>query len=121
MKKKIYIGIILLLITIIGVTFAFMQYNKTGAKNELLLGEIYMHYNTSRMISLDNAIPRKDKDDNVYIEFSIDGLNNYKESDIWYGIDLVYGEIPDGKLASNRIRDDLLRFTLTKQIDDNEE
>ena len=121
MKKKIYIGIILLLITIIGVTFAFMQYNKTGEKNELLLGEIYMHYNTSRMISLDNAIPRKDKDDNVYIEFSIDGLNNYKESDIWYGIDLVYGEIPDGKLASNRIRDDLLRFTLTKQIDDNEE
>jgi len=119
-KNLRVIGMIILLIAIVGVSYSFFNYVRTGDRNELVVGRIYMNYNTSRTLSLVGAIPRGDKDDNMYIEFTVGGLNEYKDDDIWYGIDLLYGATPENKTEQNRIRDNLLRFTLTKKIDDGE-
>lgn len=109
------------LIVIIGISYAFFNYTRTGNENQLLVGKIYMHYNTSNTISMQNVEPRSNLDPNMYIGFTIDGLNEYKEKDIVYAIDLLYGDVPQGKSEANRIRDDLLKFTLTKSIDNSEE
>ena len=123
---KVYVFVILtsflmLLLFTISYSVSFFNYTRTGDVSELLVGKIYMHYNTSKTISFQGVEPRSDKDLNTYIEFTIDGLNEYKENDIWYAIDLIHGDVPDGKNEENRIRDDLLRFTLTKSVDGGEE
>ena len=121
MKKNIKMILILLfIISVVGISYAFFNYTRIGNENELVVGKIYLHYNTSRNLPLVNVEPRNTLDSNMYIEFTIDGLNEYKEKDIWYGIDLLYGDIPNDKTSSNRIRDDLLRFTLMKKVDNGE-
>ena len=108
-KGNILIFIIFIIIALIGVSYSFFNYTRTGDRNELIVGQIYLHYNTSRSLPLVNVEPRSELDPNMYIEFTINGLNEYKEKDIWYAIDLLYGDSVQNK---NRIRDDLLRFTL---------
>ena len=49
-----------------------------------------------------------------YFEFTIDGKNTTKDKDIWYEIILNHGSVPSGKQESNRIKDNLLKFTLTE-------
>ncbi len=117
----LFIIIILLIILLFRFGYAFFNYTRTGYANNLVVGNIYMHYTTSSTISMTRVEPMNNLDENLYIGFTIDGLNEYKEKDIVYAIDLLHGDIPEGKTNENRIRDDLLRFTLTKTIDDGEE
>lgn len=117
----VFISFFIVFLIIIGIAFAFFNYSRNGNENKLIVGKIYMHYNTSNTISMQNVEPRSTLDPNMYIGFTVDGLNEYKEKDIWYAIDLLYGDVPLGKSEENRIRDDLLKFTLTKSIDDSEE
>ena len=123
---KIYVFVILasflmLLLFTISYSVSFFNYTRTGDVSELLVGKVYLHYNTQKNILLQGVEPRSDRDLSTYIEFTVDGINEYKEKDIWYAIDLVHGDVPDGKEETNRIRDDLLRFTMTKSVDDGEE
>ena len=118
--KYVYIIISFLIVVVLGISFAFFNYTRSGNEKEIVVGKIYMHYNTSRNLPLVNVEPRNALDPNMYIEFTVDGLNEYQESDIWYGIDILYGDVPVDRLETNRIRDDLLRFTLMKKIDDGE-
>lgn len=121
-KNKLFYFFILIIIIVLlfNISYSFFNYTRTGSKNELIVGKIYMDYVTSKTISLQGVLPRSDLDNNTYIEFNIGGINKY-EKDIIYAIDLVYGDVPSGKLEENRIRDDLLRFTLTKSVDGGEE
>lgn len=121
-KLPILVGcLIALLFFGVSISFSLFNYTRVGNANELLVGNIYLHYNMERTISILEAIPRSDRDLSNYVEFTIDGLNENKEKDIWYAIDLIHGDIPNEMLEENRIRDNLLRFTLTKQIDDGQE
>jgi len=115
--KVVYI-IIIIFILLFSFSYAFFNYTKVGDINKLIVGNIYMHYNTKEMISLYDAEPRNTQDENAYIEFNISGVNEYSK-DIIYEIDLLYG-LPEGKSEENRIRDDLLRFSLVQKINDNE-
>ena len=59
-NKKIIItlSIIVVLILSIGVTFAVFNYNKVGTKNSsLVVGDIYMHYNETNELTIENAMP----------------------------------------------------------------
>ena len=59
-NKKIIItlSIITILILSIGVTFAVFNYNKVGTKNSsLVVGDIYMHYNETNELTIENAMP----------------------------------------------------------------
>ena len=61
MKNKkiiIILSIIVVLILSIGVTFAVFNYNKVGTKNSsLVVGDIYMHYNETNELTIENAMP----------------------------------------------------------------
>ena len=59
-NKKIIItlSIIVVLILTIGITFAVFNYNKVGTKNSsLVVGDIYMHYNETNELTIENAMP----------------------------------------------------------------
>ena len=122
-KSKIIVFTILIGISLLlGIAYAFFNYTRTGPANQLVVGEVYLNYtNDNNALSLTNVIPRNSYDANNYIEFTISGLNEHKSKDLWYAIDILHGDIPTGKTEQNRIRDDLLRFRLTKEINNNEE
>ena len=118
-NKKIVITSILaiLLIVAIGVTFAIFSYTKMGANQQLVLGEIYMHYNEANAINLAGAMPGdayNTNNTNSYFEFTISGKNTYTEKDIWYDISITRGEVPVGKTEANRIPDKYLKFRLVE-------
>ena len=121
-KKKIllvfFIGI--LLIAIFGVTYALYNYSNLGSNNELVTGDIYMHFKESNSLTVSNMLPSSTKPD-TYFEFTVDGKNTNTKYDIWYDITILRGEVPDGKTETNRINDKDLRFTLTEKVDDGEE
>ena len=113
-NKKIIItlSIIVVLILSIGVTFAVFNYNKVGTKNSsLVVGDIYMHYNETNELTIENAMPSDTYDATSFFEFTIDGKNTTTNKDIWYEIILKHGDDLTGK---TRIKDNLLKFTLTE-------
>ena len=118
-KKKVILLSMLLLIVIVGtvgVAYATYRFQTEGDSSELITGDIYMHYKGQNAgISIDNAVSSKTYDPKEYFEFTIDGKNTYTEKDIWYEIDLVEGDQPEGR--TTRIDDKYLRFTLTEKIE----
>lgn len=104
----------------IGISYSFFSYIRSGNPNSISVGKIFFNYNTSQTLLLSKIEPRSDLDSNTYIEFTVDGINEYTK-DIWYAVDLLYGDVPDGKREENRIRDGLLRFTLKRFINNDEE
>ena len=119
-NKKIIItlSIIAILVLTIGVSFAVFTYNKVSTNNSnLVVGDIYMHYNESDELTIENAMPSNTYDKTKYFEFTIDGKNTYKDKDIWYEIILNHGNAETNK---NRIKDNLLKFTLTETKDGKE-
>ena len=121
MKNKILvITLILFIFTIVlvGVSLAFFTYSKNGDSNsKIITGDIYMHYKENNSLVLENAMPSNSYNSEKYFEFTIEGVNTNKQKDIWYEIVLNHGEIVASKNEINRIRDNLLKFTVTKQID----
>ena len=95
-KRFLIIGVIITVILVftVGVTYAFYSYNRTGTNNsQLVVGDIYMHFNESNELTITNAMPQSTYDTNNYFEFTIDGKNTYTEEDIWYEIVLSHGVI----------------------------
>ena len=61
MKNKkliIMLSVITILVLTLGVSFAIFTYNNESVKNSsLVVGDIYMHYNETNQIKMDNAVP----------------------------------------------------------------
>ena len=118
MKEKnkrvgLMVAIFGMLMLTFGLTYSFVSLSKVEKNNNVLVaGDIYMHYNETNVLTLDNAVPRKDYDPDSYFEFTIDGKNEYTKKDIWYDITLTYGDVVAGK--KTRINDDLLKFRLVE-------
>ena len=110
-KKIIILTLITgILMLTIGVTYSIFTSSKTGKNSSLVVGDIYMHYNESDELSIENAMPSSTFDKTKYFEFTIDGKNTYTDKDIWYEIVLTKGNDQTGK---TRIKDNLLKFRLT--------
>ncbi len=119
-KQLIVIGIItVLLIGILGFTYALFSYNKTGLNQQLVTGDIYMHYKESNTLSLNNALPSNTYDPNTYFEFTVDGKNTNTKYNIWYEIVLNYGDSPVDATRTIRIEDRFLKFRLV-EVEENE-
>ena len=107
--SSVIIGVLTLTL---GVTFAIFNFSKTSTNSKLIVGDIYMHYNEgSQGISLLNAIPSLEYDNNSYFEFTVDGKNTYQDKPIYYEIDLTLGDDIEDKI---RIDSNLLTFRLTE-------
>ena len=122
-NKKVIIAIIVavLLISIVGVTFAAYTYTRQGTSNsKQVVGDIYMHYTESNTLTLSNAMPSSTYIENNYFEFTVDGKNTTTNKDIIYDISLVHGDVPQGKTETNRIDDKFLKFRLVEVINNEE-
>ena len=101
-KKKYFIFIGLILIALIGVSFAFFNYYMQGANRDLIAGDIYLNMDeTGGMVTLTNVFPEtveeaRARTDNT-VTFTIDGRNTTTNKDIWYEVLLNEGESVDGK------------------------
>ncbi len=116
-KKIIIITSIILgvLVLTISLTYALFTISKTSKNSSLVVGDIYMHYaNGSKAINLANVMPSETYDATSFFEFTIDGKNTTTNKDIWYEIILKHGDEVSGK---TRIKDNLLKFTLTETKD----
>lgn len=75
-RKMIYFGLTLIaLIGILGLTYAAFTYQQTGGNSQLVLGDIYMHYQENNALSIQDAMPGSDYSN--YFEFTITGKNTY--------------------------------------------
>ena len=123
-NKKSFLLIVaffLVVLVVSGISYAFFNYAQTFNNSELVVGDVYLNYITSKNINLMNVSPRSKLDENTYMEFTINGLNERKTKDLYYEIDLMHGEIPNNKTEDNRLADEFLRFTLVKKIDNGNE
>ena len=125
--KKVLILVVVITVILlftVGVTYAFFNYNRTGTNNsQLVVGDIYMHYNETNTISLTDVMPGDGYDinnPNSYFEFTINGKNTNTQNDIWYDVILSHGDVPNGKTENNRIPDKYLKFRLVEVIDGSE-
>ena len=120
-KKIIFVVLVLiLLIGVLGASYAIFSYSKIGSNQELITGDIYMHYNETNTLTLSNAMPSSTYDPTKYFEFTIDGKNTNSKYDIYYDINLFHGDVPDGKTESNRILDKFLKFRLVEIVNNEE-
>ncbi len=110
--SSVIIGVLTLTL---GVTFAVFTFNKTSTNSKLIVGDIYMHYNETNQITLENAMPSDTYNSTNYFEFTVDGKNTTTNKDIWYEIVLSYGD--NHPTRTTRIRDDLLKFRLVEAKD----
>jgi len=106
-KKKLIISlsiIFVMILTVLGLTYAFFMEEINGEKTEVVTGQIYMnHTESSTGITLSNILPETKetalkRTDNIFT-FSIEGKNTSKQ-DIYYAIKANYGDEVAGK---NRI------------------
>ena len=98
-KKTIIITSIILgvLILTISLTYAVFSMSKTGQNSNLVVGDIYMHYNETNQIQMEGAMPSETYDATSFFEFTIDGKNTTTNKDIWYEIILKHGDDLTGK------------------------
>ena len=118
-NKRIIISVLVgvLLITLVGVSFAAYTYSRTGTTNsKQIVGDIYMHYAESNSLNITNAMPSSTFDSTKYFEFTIDGKNTTTNKTIWYDIVINRGDSQTGI----RINDNLLKFKLVEVINNSE-
>ena len=115
-KSTIVLGVIfgILVLTIV-VSYSLFTFNRVSKNSSLVVGDIYMHYNETNQITIENAMP-SDTYTNDYFEFTIDGKNTTTNKDIWYEIVLNHGD--NHETRTERIKDNLLMFRLT-EVNDN--
>ena len=112
---------LLALILLLGGSYAFFNYTRTGRANTLIVGNIYLNHTQGTEINLSNEFPSKVADararnDNT-VTITVTGYNE-SDRDIYYKLLLNHGDTVDGR---DRIRDDLLRFDLIEILANNEE
>ena len=112
-KKKIIMIIAISLVVLLGLSYALFDFLAEGSTNEqLVTGDIYMHYLESNTLTITDAFPRNAYDPTKYIEFTIDGKNTTTNHDVIYDILVERGAVPTGKLEANRIADTFVKFRL---------
>ena len=109
------------ILLLIGGSYAFFSYAKSGTKNyELVAGSVFLEYvDGTDTVSLTTVFPEtkeeaRSRTDNV-VTFTIKGKNTTENKDIWYEILLFNGSEMAGK---TRFNDNDLVFDLI-EIDEN--
>ena len=117
-NKKIIIAILIvsILVGVFGISYALLKYWKTGDNQQLVTGDIYMNYRESAALTMSSVSSRATYDPNSYFEFYITGKNTNTLYDIWYEIILDRGDVPTGKIESNRIDDRFIMFRLVERV-----
>ena len=119
-NKKLILGILMVaLLLVVGVTYAFFTY-ESGTKSDIVTGQIYMNYEETSTISLTGVFPETKaqalarQDENGVFEFTITGRNTSKYP-VYYEIDLLEGGVITGKTeTSTKILPEHVRIYLER-------
>jgi len=116
------LGIAVLVVAVVGVSFAFFTYSRQGTTNNVITtGSIYFNYSEGTAIKLSNQLPVGDTEgasltaatgDNATLTFSVVGWDSSGVG-IDYTIKAYQGTVPDGKQEVNRLRDSEIKLLLT--------
>lgn len=110
------IGIAVLVVAVVGVSFAFFTYSKTGtANNTLTTGSIFFNFTEGNTINLTNQFPMADSegenlsvDSNKALSFSVIGYDTSGK-----GIDYTVYALPGAPVDTrNRFKDDEIKLNL---------
>ena len=120
-KKKIIsytwliLGIIFLIIFIIGTTYAFFQFTRTGATNTIETGYVSFDFVETKSINLTNQFPIEESeiDSRNECTFTITAHTTLTKG-LTYNIYAVYGDEMVGK---TRIDDSVIKMKLTPPAD----
>jgi len=110
------LGIAVLVVAVVGVSFAFFSYSKTGdSSNVLTTGSIVFNFVEGDAINLTNEFPRTDGNGlvagtgaNGVLSFSIEGYDGSGT-----GIDYTIKAVPGSVAAANRFKDTEIKLWLT--------
>ena len=110
------IGIAVLVVAVVGVSFAFFTYSKGGTKNNTLTtGSIFFDFTEGNRINLTNQFPMADSvgealttGDNGALEFTVKGYDT-SEKGIAYTVYAVPGDAVDTK---TRFKDSEIKLNL---------
>ena len=110
------IGIAVLVVAVVGVSFAFFTHSKTGtANNTLTTGSIFFNFTEGNTINLTNQFPMADSEgesltvaSNKALSFSVSGYDTSGK-----GIDYTVYALPGAPVDTrNRFKDDEIKLNL---------
>lgn len=116
------LGIAVLVVAVVGVSFAFFTYSKAGEKNNTLTtGSIFFDFSEGTAITLTNQFPVSDavgstitpaqgSSDNAVLTFSVVGHDSSGKG-IDYTVYATEGTAVEG--LTNRLRDDEIKLLMT--------
>ena len=107
-------AIVLGVIAVIGIAYAYFSYTKLSSNAQLITGNIYMYLNASDQIAINPVMPRSNELESDSIAFSITGTNE-SDDDLIYDISVIHGDDSTTNGAI-RIRDEFVSFTLKREI-----
>ena len=110
------LGIAVLVVAVVGVSFAFFTYSKTGEKNNTLTtGNIFFNFTEGNAINLTNEFPREDASgkalttaENGALEFSVVGYDSSAKG-IAYTVYAIPG---DADASKGRFKDSEIKLYL---------
>lgn len=113
------IGIAVLVIAVVGVSFAFFSYSRTGTSNNVITtGQIYMAFEEANQINLTNQFPTLDEDaviastgDTSSMNFTVTGYYSASTGGIDYTIYAIPGDAVGGR--TNALKDSEVNVKLT--------
>ena len=119
------VGIAVLVIAVVGVSFAFFTYSKTGTTNNVITtGNIVFDFKEDTPgLSLTNQFPQSDADGitNETFDFSIAGTLPTSMAPINYSVYAIKGDVPtvEGKsyTETNRLKNSEINFYVTTSSD----
>ena len=116
------LGIAVLVVAVVGVSFAFFTYSRQGTTNNVITtGSIYFNYTEGTAIKLSNQFPVGDTEgasltaasgDKATLTFSVVGYDS-SQTGIDYTVKAYQGTVPEGKIEANRLRDSEIKLLLT--------
>lgn len=112
------VGIAILVIAVVGVSFAFFTYSRNGTTNNVITtGTIVFDsdVDTAAALSLTNKFPQTNDDGktNDEYEFNVHGTIPGTANSVYYGVFLVEGTTPSGKDATNKFEPSQISAYLT--------
>ncbi len=112
------VGIAILVIAVVGVSFAFFTYSKNGTTNNVITTgtiEFDSNVDTATALSLTNKFPQTNDEGktNDEYEFKVHGTIPGTANSVYYGVFLVEGTTPDGKVATNKFEPTQISAYLT--------
>lgn len=102
------VGIAILVIAVVGVSFAFFTYSKNGTTNNVITTgtiEFDSNVDTAAALSLSNQFPQTNEDGKANeskYQFNVHGTIPGTANSVYYGVFLVEGTTPSGKDAANK-------------------